>query len=120
VFNKIALSIMNDFPSSMGIREEPVAEVSSIADSDINDLYENEREDQLVTSAPKERFRLGYWEVMALVINRMIGMENSSSVDIFRPFSVHIISYYALRSSLTKQSRGKLNSANMQSVPYSI
>lgn len=27
----------------------------------------------IVTKAPEKRFRLGYWSVMGLVINRMIG-----------------------------------------------
>jgi len=31
----------------------------------------------IITKAPKEKFRLGYWSVIALVVNRVIGMMNT-------------------------------------------
>jgi hypothetical protein len=30
--------------------------------------------DGILTKAPEERFRLGYWSVIALVVNRVIGL----------------------------------------------
>lgn len=65
---------MDDFPSSAGIRQEPARdrEAHSI-DSDRADLYDESNGNGIVTYAPKERFRLGYFTVCCLVINRMIG-----------------------------------------------
>lgn len=66
---------MNDFrPEDMAAyRREPVADNASM-DSDRADIFlSDENPNQIVTFAPKERFRLGYFDVMCLVINRMIG-----------------------------------------------
>lgn len=43
-------------------------------DSDrLNIYHANDNPNQIVTFAPKERFRLGYFDVICLVLNRMIG-----------------------------------------------
>lgn len=43
-------------------------------DSDRQDIYAaNDNPQQILTFAPKERFRLGYFDVMCLVFNRVIG-----------------------------------------------
>lgn len=70
---------MNDFISSAEHhqhgrrRGSDGADEDSIPDSDF--LFgDNQPEGNgIVTYAPKERFRLGYFDVCCLVINRMIG-----------------------------------------------
>ena len=42
-------------------------------DSDRGSLFFNDNEGEIYTSAPKEAFKLGYFDVMCLVLNRMIG-----------------------------------------------
>lgn len=42
-------------------------------DSDRRNVLDNDNPHQIVTFAPKERFRLGYFDVICLVLNRMIG-----------------------------------------------
>ncbi|EEY20987.1 high-affinity methionine permease [Verticillium alfalfae VaMs.102] len=65
---------MDDFPSSAGIRQEPARDRDAHSiDSDRADLYDESNGNGIVTYAPKERFRLGYFTVSCLVINRMIG-----------------------------------------------
>lgn len=34
----------------------------------------------IITKAPEERFRLGYWSVIALVVNRTIGLNSSRNI----------------------------------------
>jgi len=47
---------------------------SSNTDRDSTGLFNPEDDpNAIVTSAPESRFKLGYWSVMALVVNRMIG-----------------------------------------------
>lgn len=60
-------------PQNSDAEANPRAESDS--DSDIQALFEDNEHDPntIVTSAPETRFRLGYWSVMGLVINRMIG-----------------------------------------------
>lgn len=41
---------------------------------DRDHLEEEEEDNRILTRAPEERFRLGYLDVMCLVINRMIGL----------------------------------------------
>ncbi|KAK3177785.1 hypothetical protein K4F52_009483 [Lecanicillium sp. MT-2017a] len=56
-------------------REQPdaVGDTESM-DSDRQNIYlANDNPHQIVTFAPKERFRLGYFDVICLVLNRMIG-----------------------------------------------
>ena len=65
---------MDDFPSSVGVRSEPVAAGNaSVVDSERDFIYDDDSPNQIVTFAPKARFRLGTFDVMGLVINRMIG-----------------------------------------------
>lgn len=57
-----------------GYRPEPRGGDDMSIDSDRQDIYaENDNPNQIVTHAPKERFRLGYFDVTCLVLNRMIG-----------------------------------------------
>lgn len=67
---------MNDFPpSTTGFRSSaPVRDDASMS-SDELDPTNNPNE--IVTEAPQERFRLGYFDVMCLVMNRMIGKSMS-------------------------------------------
>ncbi|RGP71626.1 high-affinity methionine permease [Fusarium longipes] len=43
-----------------------------VVDSDIGSLFDDDNPGQIYTSAPKEAFKLGYFDVMCLVLNRMI------------------------------------------------
>ncbi len=37
-------------------------------------------ENTIITKAPEERFRLGYWSVVALVVNRVIGLNSRRNI----------------------------------------
>ena len=52
-------------------------------DSDRRSIYEthNDNPNEIVTYAPQERFRLGYFDVMCLVLNRMIGESLEDFLD---------------------------------------
>lgn len=66
---------MNDFPSSTGIFQEPRNADDNSSNSDAGIVLANidQNGKGIVTHAPKEGFRLGYFDVSCLVINRMIG-----------------------------------------------
>ncbi|KXH52483.1 high-affinity methionine permease [Colletotrichum simmondsii] len=65
---------MNDFPSSIGFYQEPRGAEEASVHSDIDDVIDPISDGNgIVTHAPKEGFRLGYFDVACLVINRMIG-----------------------------------------------
>lgn len=49
----------------------------SSANSAILDILPENIPNTIITKAPEERFRLGYWSVIALVVNRVIGEETS-------------------------------------------
>ncbi|KFA80227.1 hypothetical protein S40288_07930 [Stachybotrys chartarum IBT 40288] len=65
---------MDDFPPSMGgCRPEPqIADDESI-DTDRQEIWDVDNPNQIVTFAPKESFRLGFFDVTCLVLNRTIG-----------------------------------------------
>ncbi|OLN96985.1 High-affinity methionine permease 7 [Colletotrichum chlorophyti] len=65
---------MNDFPDSARFYEEPYQadDARSRRSNDLDDVIEN-MGNGILTHAPKESFRLGYFDVACLVINRMIG-----------------------------------------------
>ncbi|KAK2023206.1 high-affinity methionine permease [Colletotrichum zoysiae] len=64
---------MNDFPSSAAFyQEEPRGLEDASTHSDIDSVIGGIG-NGIVTHAPKEGFRLGYFDVSCLVINRMIG-----------------------------------------------
>jgi hypothetical protein len=65
---------MDDFPASVrGFRREPEADNASI-DSDQQDIYaENDNPTQIVTFAPRERFKLGLFDCICLILNRTVG-----------------------------------------------
>lgn len=54
-------------------------------DSDIRRLddeeFEGDNPNKIVTHAPKERFRLGYFDVICLIVNRMIGKSSLHQVS---------------------------------------
>ena len=66
---------MNDFPPSVsGYRSHPTAADNRTIDSDQRSIYEGrDNPNEIVTHAPRERFRLGGFDVACLVINWMIG-----------------------------------------------
>jgi hypothetical protein len=68
--------MMNEFPPPvMGAQPRMVrADDTDSIDSVRGQIYSaNDNPSQVVYYAPKERFRLGYFDVMCLVINRTIG-----------------------------------------------
>ncbi len=66
---------MDDFRSAPGFHEEPArAEDRTDADSYRLDIFNDvDNPNQIITYAPKERFRLGYFDVICLILNRTIG-----------------------------------------------
>ncbi|TDZ19080.1 High-affinity methionine permease [Colletotrichum orbiculare MAFF 240422] len=60
---------------SAGIYQEPRTADDDSSHSDIEDIFAGLPDDSngIVTHAPREGFRLGYFDVCCLVINRMIG-----------------------------------------------
>ncbi|KAH8747142.1 high affinity methionine permease [Hyaloscypha finlandica] len=46
---------------------------NSSVDSAIGVILPENTKNAIITKAPEERFRLGYWDVIALVVNRVIG-----------------------------------------------
>ena len=65
---------MNDFPDHVGGYRPELREDNRSIDSDRPNLYADvDNPNRIVTFAPKERFRLGYFDVMCLVLNRTIG-----------------------------------------------
>lgn len=65
----------NNHPQAGGYRSQPQAQDDGAYDSDRRSIFEtdNENSNEIVTHAPRERFRLGYFDVISLVLNRMIG-----------------------------------------------
>jgi hypothetical protein len=47
---------------------------NSSVDSAIGVILPENTKNAIITKAPEERFRLGYWDVIALVVNRVIGL----------------------------------------------
>ncbi|GKT54393.1 high-affinity methionine permease [Colletotrichum tofieldiae] len=67
---------MNDSPTSAGFDQEPRATDNDLDHtSDVSSVIRrfDNNGNNIVTHAPKEGFRLGYFDVSCLVINRMIG-----------------------------------------------
>lgn len=55
--------------------QQPQAPDARSIDSDRQNVFDdNDNPGRIVTRAPRERFRLGYFDVMCLVVNFMIGM----------------------------------------------
>lgn len=54
----------------------------SSINSAIREILPENIENTIITKAPKERFRLGYWSVIALVINRVIGLFSNLTTDV--------------------------------------
>jgi hypothetical protein len=48
----------------------------------IREILPENIENTIITKAPEERFRLGYWSVIALVVNRVIGLSPNSTTDV--------------------------------------
>jgi len=51
----------------------------SSINSAIQEILPENIENTIITKAPEERFRLGYWSVIALVVNRVIGLSSHSA-----------------------------------------
>jgi hypothetical protein len=64
---------MDDFPTSAVMPSQLAAADNASIDSERLYVYDNENPNQIVTSTPKERFRLGRFDVLCLAVNRMIG-----------------------------------------------
>ncbi|WXC63072.1 hypothetical protein SNK03_008888 [Fusarium graminearum] len=66
---------MDDFAAyrNQSRQAEPPQRDARAGDSDFDSLFEDDNPGQIYTSAPKEAFKLGYFDVMCLVLNRMIG-----------------------------------------------
>ncbi|KAL6401707.1 hypothetical protein AUP68_15585 [Ilyonectria robusta] len=72
---------MDDFPPSVaGFRSPAPARDDASMSSD--GLPPPENPNEILTVAPKERFRLGYFDVMCLVMNRMIGKSSRGVLGI--------------------------------------
>lgn len=57
-----------------GYRPEPQAADNETIDTDRQEILEGfDNPNQIVTFAPKEGFRLGFFDVTCLVLNRTIG-----------------------------------------------
>lgn len=54
----------------------------SSVNSDIGVILPENTKNAIITKAPEERFRLGYWDVIALVVNRVIGLFSYSSIEL--------------------------------------
>ncbi|KAF4454031.1 hypothetical protein F53441_3415 [Fusarium austroafricanum] len=66
---------MNDFAAYQDHHHEPRRSEEPGYDSDQNGIITTtvDNPNEIYTSAPKEAFKLGYFDVMCLVLNRMIG-----------------------------------------------
>ncbi|KAF5665146.1 high-affinity methionine permease [Fusarium heterosporum] len=65
---------MNDFEAYQERHNEPQRREAPDWDSDRSVIFrESDNPNRIFTSAPKEAFKLGYFDVMCLVLNRMIG-----------------------------------------------
>jgi hypothetical protein len=66
---------MDDFAAyrNQSRQAEPPQHDIRAADSDLDSIFEDDNPGRVYTSAPKEAFKLGYFDVMCLVLNRMIG-----------------------------------------------
>jgi hypothetical protein len=60
----------------------------SSINSAIQEILPENIPNTIITKAPEERFRLGYWSVIALVVNRVIGLSSNSTSH------VKLIGYY--------------------------
>lgn len=75
---------MNDFAAYQEHSREPPRREEPEWDSDRSVIFrETDNPNGIFTSAPKEAFKLGYFDVMCLVLNRMIG-KCSSFLNTFR------------------------------------
>lgn len=54
----------------------------SSINSAIQEILPENIENTIITKAPEERFRLGYWSVIALVVNRVIGLFLNPKTDL--------------------------------------
>jgi len=56
--------------------DQTTTDASSV-NSALAEIFPENIENTFITKAPEERFRLGYWSVIGLVVNRVIGMGSS-------------------------------------------
>ena len=53
----------------------------SSTNSAVFDILPQNIPNTIITKAPEERFRLGYWSVIGLVVNRVIGLTLLATFD---------------------------------------
>jgi hypothetical protein len=76
---------MNDFAAYQEHSREPPRREEPEWDSDRSVIFrETDNPNGIFTSAPKEAFKLGYFDVMCLVLNRMIGKLEVLDMDSLR------------------------------------
>jgi hypothetical protein len=63
----------------IAVPKPPASQLGSESDSDRDELELDGLRNSVFTRVPKRPFRLGYWSVIALVVNRMIGTSVSRS-----------------------------------------
>jgi hypothetical protein len=74
---------MNDFEAYQERHTEPQRREAPDWDSDRSVIFrETDNPNGIFTSAPKEAFKLGYFDVMCLLLNRMIGKFPLSSSNL--------------------------------------
>ena len=54
----------------------------SSINSAIREILPENIPNTIITRAPEERFRLGIWSVIALVVNRVIGLSSPSPLNL--------------------------------------
>jgi hypothetical protein len=58
------------------LRTDPRYQDDSSVNSVIQEILPENIHNTIITKAPEKRFRLGYWSVIALVVNRVIGLSS--------------------------------------------
>lgn len=74
----IMVSTADQFTESR--TEEVFRDYESSINSAIFEILPENIPNTIITKTPEERFRLGYWSVIALVVNRVIGKSFNFSV----------------------------------------
>jgi hypothetical protein len=64
----------NAFQDTNSVVDPQYHDGHSSVDSALSVILPENTSNTIITKAPEERFRLGKWHVVALVVNRVIGM----------------------------------------------
>ncbi|KAF4983945.1 hypothetical protein FZEAL_770 [Fusarium zealandicum] len=86
---------MDDFaPYTSGRQTDPHDQNIQTVDSDQEDILgDPDNPNEIVTYAPKESFRLGYFDVMCLVMNRMIVFPSAKTSNTFRLLEFTLVTF---------------------------